>query len=133
MAAKKAKKDLPILTRAESEIMALFWANGPMTVAALHEQLSGKAYTSLATFVKILEQKGYLKHSVPREGRGFIFEATIPPEQVKVHHARDLIDRLFGGRAQALVVGLLGEEKLSRDELKTLRDQIDQRLSKGDE
>lgn len=125
----KRKAVLPILTRAESEIMARYWEQGPMTVSALHALLPGKAYTSLATLVKILEQKGYLQHE--EEGRAFVFRAAVPPETARRQHLRDLVDRLFGGRPQDLAVGLLDDEELSRADLEALRKEIDQRLGKG--
>ena len=128
---RKTPNALPILTRAESEIMAHFWRAGPMTVGQLHALLSGKAYTSLATLVKILEQKGYLTHEVPPEGRGFVFAAAVAPQKARRQHVRDLIDRLFGGKSEELVAGLLNEEKFTRDELEALRAEIDARLSKG--
>lgn len=122
------KSELPILTRAESELMALFWRHGAMTVSALHERLSDRAYTSLATLVKILEQKGYLTHAEQPDARAFVYRAAVEPGLAKKKHVRDLVDRLFGGKSSELVVGLLGDEKLSRADLEALRAQIDERL-----
>jgi predicted transcriptional regulator len=125
------KPELPILTRVESELMALFWRHGPMTVSELNELLTDRAYTSLATLVKILEQKGYLTHAEQPDARAFVYRAAVEPGPAKRKHVRDLIDRLFGGKSSELVVGLLGDEKLSRAELESLRAQIDERLRKG--
>src|SRR4051812_27251063 len=97
------KSELPILTRAESELMALFWRHGAMTVSALHEQLSDRAYTSLATLVKILEQKGYLTHAEQPDARAFVYRAAVEPGPAKRKHVRDLVDRLFGGKSSELV------------------------------
>jgi predicted transcriptional regulator len=44
---------------------------------------------------------------------------------------RDLVDRLFGGQSEELVVGLLEEEKWSKPDLERLRELIDSRLSAG--
>ena len=124
-----SRKDLPILTRAESELMACCWERGPMTVQQLHAHFTDRAYTSLATLVKILEQKGYLTHD--EAGRAFIFAPAVPPQAAKRHHVRDLCDRLFGGKPQELVAGLIDDEKLSREELEALRKEIDARLGKA--
>jgi hypothetical protein len=50
---------------------------------------------------------------------------------VRINHARDLIERLFGGRADELVSGLIESERLSRGELEALRAQIDRKLGGG--
>ena len=121
----------PILTRAESEIMARFWDVGPLTILELQSHLPGRAYTSLATLVKILETKGYLRHAQTEGARAFVYQAAIPPDAARRHHARDLVDRLFGGKPQELVAGLLSDEKLSRRELERLRAEIDARLARG--
>lgn len=123
------KSELSILTRVESELMALFWEHGPMTVAQLHGRVPEKAYTSLATLVKILEGKGYLAHQEIEGARAFLFSAAVEPTQARKRHLRDLINRLFAGRSEALLVGLIDDEQLSRDALEALRTQIDERLS----
>jgi predicted transcriptional regulator len=124
-------KSVPILTRVESALMALFWKHGPMTVADLHQRVPDKGYTSLATLVKILEQKGYLTHSEIAGERAFLFTPAVEPGAARKHHVRDLVERLFGGRSEALLVGLLEDAKLSRGELEALRAEIDQKLGKG--
>ena len=129
MAAKK-NTEVPILTRAESEIMALFWSRGPMTVSQLKALLSGKAYTSLATLVKILETKGYLTHAQQADARAYVFSPAVKPDRARRHHVRDLVERLFGGRTSELVTGLLDDEALTQDELEALRAEIDERLGK---
>jgi predicted transcriptional regulator len=117
------------LTRVESELMALFWKHGAMTVAHLHELVPDKAYTSLATLVKILEQKGYLTHTAVEGERAFLFAPAVESTKARKHHLRDLINRLFGGKSETLLVGLLDDEELTRDELKALRAEIDERLA----
>jgi predicted transcriptional regulator len=123
-------RPLPILTRVESALMALFWKHGPMTVAGLHQKVPDKGYTSLATLVKILEQKGYLTHSELEGARAFLFAPAVEPGAARRHHVRDLVERLFGGKSEALLVGLLDDAKLSRAELEALRAEIDQKLGK---
>jgi predicted transcriptional regulator len=123
-------KPIPILTRVESALMALFWKHGPMTVADLHLRVPDKGYTSLATLVKILEQKGYLTHTEIAGERAFLFAPAVEPRAARRHHVRDLVERLFAGRSEDLLVGLLDDAKLSRPELEALRAVIDQKLGK---
>jgi predicted transcriptional regulator len=123
--------DPPILTRVESEIMGVLWAAGGGTVhdvvAALPRPV---AYTSALTILRILEKKGYVRHEPhPDGGRAHVYKPLVQAAKARRHHVRDLVDRLFGGRLEELVVGLLEEEKWSKADLQRLRDVIDARSS----
>ena len=123
----------PILTRAESEIMAILWEKEGGTVhdvvAALPRSV---AYTSALTMLRILEKKGYVRHEAhPEGGRAHVYKPLVQASNARRHHVRDLVDRLFGGQTEELVVGLLEEEKWSKADLERLRELIDSRLSTG--
>jgi predicted transcriptional regulator len=121
----------PILTRAESEIMAVLWRSGGATVHDVVEGLSrDMAYTSALTLLRILEKKGYVQHEPhPDGGRAHFFRPLVQAIAARRHHVRDLVDRLFGGQSDELVVGLLEEEKWSKPDLERLRGLIDSRLA----
>ncbi|MGC4121725.1 MAG: BlaI/MecI/CopY family transcriptional regulator [Myxococcales bacterium] len=127
---KTPARPLPVLTRAESEVMQALWHLGEATVQQVLEKL-GKdlAYTTVLTLVRILEQKGYVTHGPhPAGGKAHLFKPAVEPQKARRMHARDLIDRLFGGSPQTLVAGLIEDEALSREELQALRERIDQQL-----
>jgi BlaI family transcriptional regulator, penicillinase repressor len=121
----------PILTRAESEIMAILWSAGGGTVHDVVEALSRDvAYTSVLTLLRILEKKGYVRAEPhPDGGRAHFYKPLVQAGVARRHHVRDLVDRLFGGQSEELVVGLLEEEKWSKSDLERLRELIDSRLS----
>lgn len=124
------KKKLPILTPAESEIMQILWTQ---EAASVHDVVGALArpvaYNTALTLLRVLEQKGYVTHEPnPENARSYLYRATIPPGPVRVNHARDLVERLFGGKAEELVSGLIESERLSRGELEALRAQIDRKL-----
>jgi predicted transcriptional regulator len=119
-----------MLTRAESEIMRVLWERDGATV---HEVVEGLpravAYTTALTLLRILEQKGYVRHDPhPAGGRAHVYRPVVPASKTRQLHVRDLVDRLFGGRSEQLVVGLLDDENLTRAELERLRNAIESRL-----
>jgi predicted transcriptional regulator len=129
----KSENEPPILTRAESEIMTILWSKGEATVhevvAALPRSM---AYTSALTLLRILEKKGYVRHDAqPDGGRAHVYKPLVQAGNARRHHVRDLVDRLFGGQTEELVVGLLEEEKWSKADLERLRELIDSRLGPG--
>jgi BlaI family penicillinase repressor len=121
----------PILTRAESEIMAILWRAGGATVHEVVEALSRDvAYTSVLTLLRILEKKNYVRHEPhPEGGRAHFYKPLVQAVAARRQHVRDLIDRLFGGQSDELVAGLLEEESWSKPDLERLRQLIDSRLS----
>jgi predicted transcriptional regulator len=127
----KAPDEPPILTRAESEIMSILWATEGATV---HDVVAAVpravAYTSVLTVLRILEKKGYVRHEPhPDGGRAHVYKPLVQVTKARRHHVRDLVDRLFGGQSEELVVGLLEEEKWSKADLERLKELIDSRLS----
>jgi BlaI family transcriptional regulator, penicillinase repressor len=119
-----------ILTRAESEIMSVLWSRGAATVHDVVAALPrAPAYTSVLTMLRILEKKGYLtREPEPGGGRAHVYRPLIAASQARRQHVRDLIDRLFGGHSEELMVGLLEDDALSRGELEQLRGLIESRL-----
>ena len=123
-------KALRILTRAESEVMAALWQHQRLTVHALLEAVDRPiAYTTALTLLRILEQKGYVKHEPdPDGGRAFVYLPAVAADKARRNHVRDLVDRLFDGRPEELVTGLLEDEQLSRAQLELLRGSIERSL-----
>jgi predicted transcriptional regulator len=129
------RQPLPILTRAESEIMSILWRRGRATVHEVVEALRRPvAYNTALTLLRILEQKGYVLHEPhPDGGRAHVYLPAAPMSRARRSHVRDLVDRLFDGRPEELAAGLLSDERLSRVQLEALRAQIDRALGKSKE
>ncbi|WP_437585867.1 BlaI/MecI/CopY family transcriptional regulator [Sorangium sp. So ce1000] len=124
------REPLPILTRAESEIMAVLWKHGRGTV---HEVVSALArpvaYTTVLTLLRILQQKGYVRHEPHPDGsRAYVYLPAVEANKARRNHVKDLIDRLFDGQPEELATGLIEDERLSRTQLEALKDQIERSL-----
>jgi BlaI family penicillinase repressor len=125
------KEKLPLLTRAETEIMRVLWSKGAGTVHDVAEGLARPlAYTTVLTMLRVLEQKGYVAHEPsPDGGRAHVYRPRASEDGVRKSHMRDFVDRLFGGRADELMIGLLRDERFSRADLENLRSEIDLKLA----
>jgi predicted transcriptional regulator len=120
-----ARKKSLNLTEAEQRLMEVLWKKGSATVGEVAADLPGKqglAYNTVLTTLRILEAKGYLKHSKPKDGRAFLYTPVVSREQASHSALRHLLGRFFGNSAEALVLNLLEDERLSDDELKRIRD-----------
>ncbi len=119
-----ARKKSLYLTEAELRLMDVVWQKGSATVAevadALPKQL-GLAYNTVLTTMRILEDKGYLKHSKPKEGRAFVYKAVVSRQDASSSAVRHLLSRFFGNSKEALVLNLLEDDDLSDNERKRIQ------------
>ncbi len=122
------RKPSPTLTPQELEIMKAVWARGQATVRDVYEDLlAGRkvAYTTVMTMMNVLERKGHLRKRA--QGRSFLYRPTRPQSQVVGTMVRDFVKRVFGGSAQPLLVHLVEEHDLSREELDALARRIEKK------
>jgi predicted transcriptional regulator len=103
------------LTERELEVMHRFWRGGEQTVAAVRDELAAAgrdlAYTTVATLVRILVEKGFLKQT--NDERPFRFRAIRSFEEVSGNLVTDLIHRVFDGSREQLLVRLIEQRKLT--------------------
>lgn len=111
--------------------MRQLWDRGALTVNELMASLDRQvAYTTVLTLVRILESKGYVTHQLhPDGGRAYVYRAAVAEGATRKRHLKDLVDRLFAGKAESLVAGLIDDELLNREELEALKKRIDETLS----
>jgi BlaI family penicillinase repressor len=111
------------LTERELEVMHVFWNRGEQTVAAARDDLaaSGRnlAYTTVATLVRILVEKGFLKQT--NEERPFRFQPLRSFEEVSGNLVTDLVRRVFGGSREELLVRLMEQRNLTPRERAVLQ------------
>ena len=117
-----ARKKSSTLTEAEVRLMNVLWARGSSTVNDVLDALPGDpqiAYNTVLTTLRILEEKGYVKHK--KDGRAFLYLPRVPREQAQKSALRVLLSRFFENSAEQLVLNVLKHEKLDAEELKRLR------------
>ena len=119
MARPRAKE----LTQRELEVMRIFWERGEASVAdardALEEAGRELAYTTVATLVKILHEKGFLEQT--NDERPFLYKPCRSQEEVSRSLLGDLVDQLFGGSRELLLMRLFEDSKLTQEERSLLQ------------
>jgi BlaI family transcriptional regulator, penicillinase repressor len=114
-----AKRPASVLTKLELQVMQVIWRLGPSTVTAVQDGLDQQlAYTTVQTMLNILERKGQLVRE--REGRAFVYSAAVSQTKATGHVLRDLIDRMFGGSSEELVMSLVKTKHLDAQRLAEL-------------
>ncbi|MGA7245862.1 MAG: BlaI/MecI/CopY family transcriptional regulator [Terracidiphilus sp.] len=113
------------LTEAELRLMKILWRRGESAVNDLVAAMpdgEALAYNSVLTTIRILEQKGYVEHR--QEGRAFIYWAVVEETEASRSEVKHVLSRFFGNSREQLLLSLLGDGEISRDELERLKTAI---------
>lgn len=105
--------------------MRVLWTRGESTVADMVSATAEEgalAYTSVLTTIRILESKGYVTHR--QEGRAFLYSSAIGEQEASRSEVRHVLQRFFGNSREKLLLSLLGDDEISPDELKRLKEAI---------
>jgi predicted transcriptional regulator len=110
-----------LLTDAELPLMHTLWDRGSATARAVHDALppgDGRAYTTVATILKIMEDKGFLRSD--RDGRAAVYTPTLSREAYEARNIKRVVDEVFRGDGKALVRQLARSEALPAAEREAL-------------
>jgi len=115
-------------TELELEILKIFWQQGPRTGRQVRDALAGRrdlAYTSVMTMLKIMTGKGFLRRK--KTAGGFVFHPRVEHQAVARTMLGDIVARVFDGSTEAVMLSLLDQADVDREELGKLRELIDRR------
>ena len=121
-----ARKKLSSLTDLEIDIMNIVWRLRRATVRQIVDSLRTQrplAYTTVQTVLSILTQKGVVRHTL--EGRAFVYTAIVKPEGVRREVIQAVVDKLFAGSSQSLVLHMIESDALTAEETESLRNLLD--------
>ena len=108
------------LTPLELEIMDVLWETGPANVQVVQQKLKRElAYTTVQTMLNILHRKGKVKRAL--KDRAYFYKPSISREKAISKQVIDVIDRLFGGSAESLVMSLVETKHLTPAKLARLQ------------
>ena len=119
------------LTKLELKIMQVIWRCGESSVSAVQAELDPPlAYTTVQTMLNILERKGKLRREL--QGRAYVYKARVTEAKALGQGVRDLIDRMFGGSSEELVMSLLKSRQLDAKKLAELTERFNSEDGSGE-
>lgn len=112
------------LTPLELEIMQVLWAIGPSNVQSVQRELKRDlAYTTVQTMLSVLLRKNKVTRTL--KDKAHIYRPAVSCSQASGHAVGDLIDRLFGGSAENLVMNLIETRHLTPAKLARLNELVE--------
>jgi predicted transcriptional regulator len=116
-----ARKQSATLTEAELPIMEILWNKGSAVVTDVVGGLANTvvAYNTVLTTLRILERKGYVRHT--KEGRAFVYHPVVERGEASRKAVRNLMKRFFQDSPELLILNVLEDEGLDEQELNRLK------------
>jgi predicted transcriptional regulator len=125
------RKTKPLqLTPLELEIMQVLWDSGPAPVQRVQNRLDARlgarklAYTTVQTMLNVLWRKGKVKRTLV--DRAYHYRPAVTREKALGAALHDVVERLFGGSAEALVLSLVETKHLTAEKLERLRKMVEE-------
>ena len=125
-----ARRKSSHLTDAELRLMEVLWEKGAAPVSEVVDAVAGEAplaYSTVLTTLRILENKGYLRHK--KEGRAFIYLPVVAREKAQESAIKHVLRRFFEDSPELLVLNLVERKKITADHLNRLRKRIEEKKS----
>ena len=116
------KSKRPAMSPAETEVLRLVWQSREATVQQVYDALPANrkvTYVTVATLLRRLEHKGYLRHRV--RGKAFLYVPAAKEEDVVRRTISDLVERLFGGNPVPLMQHLARHSGITDEDIERLK------------
>ena len=112
------------LTKAEEEVMQIVWRLDKAFVREIRAEFPDPrpAYNTISTIIRILEQKGFVKHEA--FGKSHRYYPLITRETYKKATMKDLLHRYFGNSFQEMVSFFVQEEEMDIREVEAILEKI---------
>lgn len=126
------QEELPSLSEAQLEIMNVIWERGEATLGQVYSALAANrdvASNTVQTLMSRLVEKGWLRYRV--EGKTHHYSATRPRESTQRTMVNRMVDTVFGGSTEGLVLALLEARGISGDEAARIRALIERAETTG--
>lgn len=117
------------LTKAEMKIMNILWSL-PSMKGTIYDILEGygedkPVYTTVATFMKILLNKGYVRSEKIKGTKALCYYPIVTKQEYTRRVLNEVKNDLFGGSMSSLVRFFVKEERISDKELKEILEMVE--------
>jgi predicted transcriptional regulator len=115
------------LTKRELDLMSVLWRHGSATVAEVLEDIPDEiSYSTVMTVMRTLESKGHVRHE--QEGKAFRFFPVTDPDEAGDTALGRILQKVFHGSRELMVNRLVADEDVSADEIRRIKEYLEQRL-----
>jgi predicted transcriptional regulator len=119
------------LTKRELDIMSVLWRRKSATVGEIRDDLTDDlAYPTVQTMLRVLEGKGFVKHT--QDGRAFVFHPLVTQDDLADSALERLVTKVYHGSRELLITRLIAGDEISPDELRRIKKVLQRRIDEAD-
>jgi predicted transcriptional regulator len=121
-------------TPLEIQIMQVLWRDGPSSVQHVQENLpagSNLAYNTVQTMLNVLHRKNRARRTL--KGRAYVYRAAVTKDTALGQAVRELVERMFGGSSEELVMSLIKSRQVDPERIAALGRKLVKRKESGDQ
>lgn len=121
-----ARPESETLTPREAQIMEVLWSKGSATAEQIRSAMPDDPHDStIRTLLRVLEEKSCVRHTA--KGKAYVYSPAVRKASAERKAVRSILQRFFGGSAEALVQRLIEDDQLTPEQLDELKKQLDNR------
>lgn len=109
----------------ELKVMKVLWREGDATAKHISDVLAQEVGWNINTTYTLI-RRCIAKGAIERREPGFLCHPLISKAQVQEAETEEFINRIYDGSADSLFVALLGKKKLSEQQIRRLREIVDE-------
>jgi len=114
-------------TEKELEILKVLWTKGPATVRHVNAEISKgqqTGYTTTLKLMQIMTEKGLLVRNDSQFKH--VYKPAVSKKKTQDQIVRGILDTVFSGSAEAMVMRALSAKKVSAEEMENIRKLLDE-------
>ncbi len=114
------------ISLSEAKVLGVLWKNQPMSGRQIADKLTDESwsYVTIKTLINRLLKKGFL--SFEKEGRQYLYSATISQKDYLQKENKNFIERMYSGSFSGLFAAFTEYENISQQELKEIKKMINE-------
>ncbi|KMZ55726.1 BlaI/MecI/CopY family transcriptional regulator [Dorea sp. D27] len=125
---------LPQISEAEYEVMKIVWKYAPVSTNEITERLTAVTDWSpktVQTLIKRLVNKGALTYE--KQSRVFVYTPLVEEQEYVNAESSSFLKRFYNGDITAMLSAYLEEDRLSEEDIRSLRSLLSSSSKKGGE
>lgn len=126
-------KQLPQISEAEYEVMKVIWKYAPVSTNDVTERLAKTTDwqpKTIQTMLKRLVNKKALTYE--KEGRMFVYTPLVAEDEYISEESRSFLNRYYDGNITTMLSAFIQDQKLSKEDIRTLRSILREGEKEGD-
>lgn len=126
------EKNIPRISDAEWQVMKVLWKKSPLTAAEIIEKIIPETKWSRKTVHTLIRRLVQKKVLGVKKYNPYMYFPLLEEKLCMKEETKTFLEKVYNGSLQLLMANFLKNEKLSKQEIKVLKELLDQNKDKDD-